>query len=574
MVLERIKKTCLLLSCMLAVAPAFGQSGAKIHVTPVAPANALVFRPNERIAVQFRLANNAGKAAVATLAARTFGGAEVLGPVDEKVAAAGETTLKFKLGKSAAGFYRLDLKVSAGTEALYQESFPLAVHEEPEPKRLPPAFPVGVYINSVKHLQGRGAVYLNTYAHAMANDLSGRGFNTVVTGAPFGAEQIAVLAAYGLATLLRDPAEELLGLDSVIGGILAENPRTEDVVPLMQKHLELKAKVKKPLMIGVNGELAGTNLPGNPTDVWWVIWEKLKEDAAKLAEIRPYVMRYWQYSPIEYGPPYPILQSYACHGNLSFMDSLAQAASPLHFLPAIRRLEDAEEQAAREKAQKGEAEGEAEDDAAKKKAKKEPPLTLHEYFGQIPLWVKLQASGTTRAQSPYRVPTPAELQTMMHLSLAQAVKGIMLDCYQTDRPGTSGMVDPVSLQPTDGRLDAAGKVARLVAAHDDIFPVCHSQGLRMRYSNAFVAPLAISTGSKRDDNLRTYVYITNLNTKGPASTWLYDLPRMLRDVVTGKELCTEMYEMRGEAWWGLFMTLQPGEARVLETVDLLPTVHQ
>jgi len=559
----------------MVVAPALGQSGAEIRVTPIAPGNALVFRPNERIAVQLKLVNNAGKAAVATFAARTFGGAEVVRPVDKKVAAAGETTLKLKLGKLAAGFYRMDLKVAAGAEALHQESFPLAVHQEPEPGRLPPAFPVGVYINSVKHLQGRAPVYLNTYAHAMAHDLSGRGFNTVVIGAPFGAEQIAIFAAYGLATLLRDPDAELLGLDSVIGGILAENPLTKDVAPLMQEHMELKAKVKKPLMIGVNGELAGTNKPGNPTDVWWVIWEKLKKDAAKLEQIRPYVMRYWQYSPIEYGPPYPILQSYACHGNLSFMDSLAQAASPLHFLPAIRRPEDPEEQAAREKAQKGETEDEAEDDdAEKKKAKKEPPLTIYEYFGQIPLWVKLQASGTTRAQSPYRAPTPVELQTMMHLSLAQAVKGIMLDCYQTDRPGTSGMVDPVSLQPTDGRLDAAGKVAELVAAHKDLFPVCYSQGLRMRYSNAFVAPLAISTGSKRDDNLRTYVYITNLNTKGPASTWLYDLPRMLRDVETGKELCTEMYEMRGEAWWGLFMTLQPGEARILETVDLLPTVHQ
>ena len=434
--------------------------------------------------------------------------------------------------------------------------------ERQEHQHKPPLLPIGVYVNGVKHLRGRSAVHLNTYVHTMARDLKQHHFNTVVVGEPFGPEQIAIFGQYGLSVVVQAPTEKLLGLEPVIGGILAEDPRAEEVAPLMEKHKALSAKIKKPLMICVSGDLAGTKSPQTPMKIWNEVWETLKKDASSLEEIEPHVRRYWHYYPIEYGPSYPILQSYVYRGCLSFMDSLQQAASGLYYLPSLKREAEEEEKEAGEKKQK-----------KKPDKKKEEKQYAYEYFGWIPVWVKLQAFGTTRAQSVYKVPTPAQLQAMMHLALAYQAKGIMLNCYQTDEPGYSGMVDPVSLRAIDGRLAAAGEVAKLASAHAEMFAQASYAGGTI-YTNAFVAPIAICTGRKEEDNLVNYLYVINLDTRAAASTWIYNLPRVLRDISTGEELKTEMYETRESAWWGLLMTLKPGQARILEKIDLLPTVHE
>jgi len=528
-----------------------------ISITPVAPDNAFVFSPKADVAVQFKLANKGERPLSATLSVTTFAGKAVAGPAEGNVKAKGEATLIFRLGKLAADFYRMNLTVSHEGKALHQASFPLAVFEKPKHSGKRPVLPIGVYVNGVKHLQGRSNVYLNTYVHAMAQDIRKHHFNTVVVGASFGPEQIAIFGDHGLSVLVQSPTSDLLGLDPVIGGILAEDPRADDVVPLMEKHKTLSGKTKKPLMICVSGDLAGTKSPQNPMRIWDTTWAALKKGAGSVEEMEPHVRRYWHYYPIEYGPSYPILQSHVYGGCLSFMDSLQQACSGLTYLaPLTKETEKAE----------------AKDGKPEKKPVKKHPE--REYFGQIPVWVKLQAFGTTRAQSVYKIPTPAQLQTMMHLSLAFGAKGMMLNCYQTDQPGHSGMVDPVSLQPIDGRLAAAGQVAKQALAHAELLASARYGGGGVMYTNAFAAPVSISTGSKEEDNLAQYVYVINLNTRAQISTWLYGLPRVMRDVTTDQKLKTEMYETRESSWWGLFMTLKPGQARILEKVDLLPTVHQ
>jgi hypothetical protein len=253
------------------------------------------------------------------------------------------------------------------------------------------------------------------------------------------------------------------------------------------------------------------------------------------------------------------------------MDSLQLATSSLSALPSLKRDVEVEVTEGEEGEGQKPAENKAEKEEKKKKKEKKE---IYEFFGWVPVWVKLQAFGTTRAQSVYKVPTPAQLQTMMHLSLAFGAKGVFLDCYQTDQPGYSGMVDPVSLVPVDGRLAAAGKVAEFAASHAEMLAKAYCGGGATFYTNPFIAPLPIATGSKEKDNLVTYLYVVSLNERESVSSWLYDLPRVLRDVTTGEELRTEVYEIRDSSWWGLFMTLEPGQARILEKIDLLPTVHE
>jgi len=533
-----------------------------LTITPVAPDNAFVFSPQAEVAVQFK-AVNPGPAGVATLSVKTFDSKAVTDPVKGELKANGETALTFKLGKLAAGFYRMELALSRAGKEFKRATFPLAVFEKQEHQYEPPVLPVGVCVNGAKHLEGRSAVYVNTYAHAMAQDIKANHFNTVVLDGSYGPAQVAIFRQHGLSVVVREPTEKLLGLEPVIGGVLAEDPKPEEVAPLMVKHKALSANTEKPLLICVDGDLAGTKSPQSPMRIWGRIWEALKEQHASLEEMLPHVRRYWHYYPIEYGPPHPILQSYAYRGCLSFMDSLTQAASSLSYLPSLQREPNEEEKAAAEKA------------APKKKdKKKDEKQMIYEYFGWVPVWAKLQAYGTTRAQSAYKVPTPAQLQTMMHLALAYQAKGIMLNCYQTDEPGHSGMVDPVSLRPIDGRLAAAGEVAKFASTHAEMLAQARYGGGSAIYTNTVVAPVPIRTGKKEDDNLVCYLYVINLNTRKTVSSWIYNLPRVLRDITTGEELRTEMYETRESAWWGLLMTLKPGQARILQKIDELPTVHE
>lgn len=553
--------------------------GGAVTVVPVATDNAFVFPPKAEVVVKFRIANQAGRA-TAMLSAESASGKVKTKPVEGKVKAKGETALEFKLGQLAAGFYRMNLTVAAKGKTLHQAGFPLAVFERQERPYKPPALPLGVYVNGVKHLRGRSAVYLNTYVHAMAQDISQHHFNTVVLDKSFGPEQIAIFAQYGLAVVVQAATEGALGLEPVIGGILGEDPQADEIAPLMEKYgTLLSGTTAKPLMTCVSGDLAGTKSPHSPMRIWGGIWQALKQGAASIEDMEPHVRRYWHYYPIEYGPSYPLLQSHVYRGSLSFMDSLQQAGSGLGYIGSLARVveveateeETKEEPPKKEEPKKGKAKGKAKQEKPKKPVEKQ---MVYEYFGQIPFWAKLQAFGTARAQSVYKVPTPAQLQTMMHLSLAFGAKGAMLNCYQTDQPGHSGMVDPLSLQPIDGRLAAAGQVAQQALAHAEILAPARYGGGRVMYTNAFAAPVSLFTGSKEEDNLVRYVYVINLNTREPISFWLYDLPRALRDIATGEELKTEMYETRESSWWGLFMTLQPGQARILERIDLLPTVHQ
>jgi hypothetical protein len=577
-----ILATWVLVIFLAPVDPVFGEREGQITVTPVAPGSAFVFSPQADVAAQFKVANPGANPLSATLAVTTFAGGGIAGPFAAKIEAKGETGLEFKVGKLAAGFYRMDLAVSRGKSTVHNASFPLAILEREERPYKAPLLPIGVYVNGAKHLLGQGAVVINTYTHAMARDIAANHFNTVVVGEAFGPDQIAIFGRHGLAVVVQSPSEELLGLEPVIGGILGEDPPADGVTPLMEKHKALSAKTEKPLLICVRGDLASTKDPNCPLRTWGKIWEALKQQAASVEEMMPHVRRYWHYYPIEYGPAYPILQSYVYRGCLSFMDSLQLATSGLRDLPSLKReIEvEVEEQVDAEEGKQAEKKEEKKEDKKEekkedeRKEKKKEKKEIYEFFGWIPVWVRLQAFGTTRAQSVYKVPTPAQLQTMMHLSLAFGAKGVFLTCYQTDEPGHSGMVDPVSLVPVDGRLAAAGKVAEFVTTHAEIFAKSYFGGGAVQYTNPFIAPVPIATGSKEKDTLVTYLYVVNLNERAPASCWLYDLPRSLRDIATGEELKTEMYETRDSSWWGIFMTLEPGQARLLEKIDMLPTVHE
>ena len=549
-------------------------AGQELTISPLAPehANAFVFSPEVEVKVQFKMINAGDRPAQVRLSAKTHAGNVLAPPATAALEAGNEKVVSFRLGRLPGGLHQLELAVTQGGESGRKSRYPLAVIERQKIDYQPPLFPVGVTIKGVAHLRGRSAIYLNTYTHAMAHDLRKHHFNTVVLDELFGAEQIAIFAGYGISVVLLQPDEEGLKLKPVIGGILTENPRRAQIEDLMKKHRALKAKVEKPLMICVRGEKAGTHSSENPIRLWGDVWRNLLRDHKRLEYMLPHVRRYWSCYPIEHGFPHPLLQSHASRGSHSFIDGLCQVGKPdAGFISYMVDVED--EGDGKEGPGKGEQDAKRKEKEKEKKKKKKEQRRVWESVAQIPAWVKLQAFGGPRDRSLHKVPTPSQLKTMMLLSLAHNARGIMLDCYQTDQPALSGMVDPLSLQPTDGRLAAGAEVARLIAKHADVFRQARCGG-SLFYSNPYAFTVNLTTGSREKDNLKQYVYVINLNTREATSFWLYNTPRSLRDIDTGEELKAEMYRTRERHFWGMPMTLEPGQARIMEWADLRPAMVQ
>lgn len=187
-------------------------------------------------------------------------------------------------------------------------------------------------------------------------------------------------------------------------------------------------------------------------------------------------------------------------------------------------------------------------------------LRIAEASSATPYWVVLPALGKTQHEAYYQAPSPAEVQGMMHLSLAYGADGLIFFAYQSHKAGPC-FVDQVSLEPSDGKYAAAAEVAGTIQRHAELIRSLEPGGLDVRCTNPGVD--AVPRKSTRDG--RHYVYLVNKDTRNAVSTRLllwaerWEVNRV-RDVFSGRELAMALDE---EGHWSLALDLEPGEGQLL-----------
>jgi len=179
--------------------------------------------------------------------------------------------------------------------------------------------------------------------------------------------------------------------------------------------------------------------------------------------------------------------------------------------------------------------------------------------GPDPLWVLLQAFGDREPggqKGRFDNPTPAQLRAQTHLALAYGARGILYYTFQR-RGAELGLVDHISLKALDGKLEAVGELAGLIAQHAELLSSLQAGGAAVRCDNPAVEAVPARTDTGR------YVYVVNKDTARGASCVLAwpasDDLGLVRDVYADAELVPT----RAGGETRLTVALEPGEGRLL-----------
>ena len=184
-------------------------------------------------------------------------------------------------------------------------------------------------------------------------------------------------------------------------------------------------------------------------------------------------------------------------------------------------------------------------------------LRIAEISSDTPWWVILPGFGGDHHEAYFQNPSPAQMRSMMHLSLAYGADGLIFYLYQT------GLVDPVTLKPRDGKLAAMGEVAGYIAKHIELLKSRAHGGLDIRCPSPVVEALPVRVGEQK----QRAVYAVNKDPKNAVSTRLmlwnevWDWSRA-HDVFGEKDLRIAKDE---EGYLFVPLELQPGEGRLIVT---------
>ena len=245
-----------------------------VLVEPVAPGGCLVFAPNENVVLRFRASDFSGSEQLVTIAAslKTWAGQVVKQPKPRelKATAGGDSIAAFDVGRTAPGFYRVDLHATCGGKGVSGvDDLPVAVQERGSVAKLtPPTIPVAAYY---KYFNRTSPLYRNTYAHAAARSLKDHHFNAVVAGPSFTRETIDIFRGYGIATIARG---KFLDHPAVIGTLSSDEPKPDQIASLKQTYEKLRQATDKPVTTCMVGEGIGLGRPSDPV----VMWRQLEPD--------------------------------------------------------------------------------------------------------------------------------------------------------------------------------------------------------------------------------------------------------------------------------------------------------
>jgi len=183
-----------------------------------------------------------------TLAAKSLRKAFVLNPRIREV-------VSFNFGKTAPGFYRMNIKLSRRGRALRTTSYPLFVVDLAESvKYRKPVIPVGVFLKWIVWKP----LHTKTYWHAIADSLRRHNLNTVVATGGCHREFREIFRRYGISSVVRT-----LNMTDHPAVIALLNTSMD-----AERMKALQAGTDKPVTGYFPAEHVGTGLASDPLEAW------------------------------------------------------------------------------------------------------------------------------------------------------------------------------------------------------------------------------------------------------------------------------------------------------------------
>ncbi|MDA0839465.1 MAG: hypothetical protein O3B01_23105 [Planctomycetota bacterium] len=185
----------------------------------------------------------------------------------EAALAPGFTGLKqINLGELPEGFFMLDISLTAAGKEASLRRWPVSVQKEFETVEFrKPIIPIGVYTRLTKFITKTEPAWWKTYMHAIAYDLMRHHINTVIASGEYEPPTIEIFNSYGIAVLVRDDRQ--LGHPGVLGTLLGDEPKPDEIAELKEKYASLHEKTDKPVLTCMVGDSIGIGT-GGPLEYW------------------------------------------------------------------------------------------------------------------------------------------------------------------------------------------------------------------------------------------------------------------------------------------------------------------
>jgi len=415
---------------------------------PEAPADGLVLPPGQPATVTLSVWNAAPEAREIELAWTLDEGEtrrQALSlQADERV------RLPVALGALTEGLHWIETAFVEGGTQVAGGQFPLAAVAPPDAGYDEPFMPWGVYD---KYQLGGDLWALNTYLHAMCNDLRNHGLNAIMAGSAMpdpGVQQLDILARYGVKVILRGARPlppEVTSHPAVLAVAYGDEPSVEDLESYRARFDELAAQYGRPITTCLVGDSAATGAGNDP----WLVWPGLG-------------------SEFEMARYYPIRKS--------FYDLVRYPAYKGGYPPrAVFRL-------------------------------------LEVAAGEGGWYYVIQAfGGVVGEESPepyWRNPDGPEMRGMAHLALAHGARGVIAYPYQQERADWPALVDQRWQRPIDDKYQALAHVARTVQPLRETLLSSTWAGIELRPT-----PDTVEAVGRMTPDGRRLAYLVNLDTDAP-----------------------------------------------------------
>lgn len=187
---------------------------------------------------------------------------------------------------------------------------------------------------------------------------------------------------------------------------------------------------------------------------------------------------------------------------------------------------------------------------------------IMETSSDSPWWFVAPSFGGMQHEAYFQNPTPEQMRGLMHLPLAYGVDGILFYTLQRERDAWSAFVEQKSLQPHDGKLEAAAEVNKIINKHADLLlSLRGAAGLDIRCYHPSISPIP-----RMDPDDNRYVHVVNKSSTEQIDArlklwddiWIWE---GAFDVFADEEIEVQPRDEKG--FVGITVPLRPGEGKLI-----------